>query len=121
MQIHYTDINAQYFPIVKEGMRRMMINTGAGIRNSVLGIEIAGKTGTTQNPHGENHSMYVGFAPFDNPQIAIAVVVENSGFGATYALPIASLMIEQYISGEVKRSYLLERMENMVTNPNVRR
>ena len=119
LQRNYAEISPEHFIPVVEGMRRMMTHTGGGIRNQVPGVPIAGKTGTTQNPHGENHSMWVGFAPLNDPQIAIAVVVENSGFGATFALPIATLMIEQYILGEVRRTELLNRMENWITNPDV--
>jgi len=64
-------------------------------------IIVCGKTGTAQNPHGKNHSVFIAFAPRDDPKIAIMVVVENAGFGATYAAPIASLMIEKYLRGEV--------------------
>jgi penicillin-binding protein 2 len=60
-------------------------------------IEIAGKTGTAQNPHGKDHSVFICFAPFQDPKIAIAVVVENAGFGATYAAPIAKKMIGAYL------------------------
>ena len=69
-------------------------------------IEVCGKTGTAQNPFGEDHSIFIAFAPRENPQIAIAVYVENVGFGATWAAPIASLMIEKYLKGEVKRTWL---------------
>ena len=64
---------------------------------------MCGKTGTVQNPHGEDHSVFVAFAPRDNPKIAIAVVVENAGFGATWSAPIASLMVEKYISKKINR------------------
>ena len=64
-------------------------------------IIVCGKTGTAQNPHGKDHSVFIAFAPKDNPKIAIAVYVENAGFGATYAAPIASLMIEKYLKGEI--------------------
>ena len=63
---------------------------------------MAGKTGTAENPHGEDHSIFMGFAPVENPKIAIAVVVENAGFGSQWAAPIASLMIEKYIRGYIK-------------------
>jgi penicillin-binding protein 2 len=65
-----------------------------------------------QNPHGENHSAFIAFAPRDNPKIAIAVYVENAGYGSTWAAPIASLMIEKYLNGEVagNRKWLEERM-----------
>ena len=69
--------------------------TATGIRMN--DIKIAGKTGTAQNPHGKDHALFVCFAPFDNPKIAIAVVVENAGFGSTYAAPIAKKMIEAYL------------------------
>jgi len=116
---HETAVDSRHFPAAIEGMRRMMVYTGSGSRLRVPGVQVAGKTGTTQNPHGENHSMFVAFAPLENPQIAIAVVVENSGFGAHFALPIASLMIEQYILGKIGRTDLLERTINTITNPDV--
>jgi len=71
-------------------------------------IAICGKTGTAENPHGEDHSIFFSFAPKEDPQIAIAVYVENAGFGGTYAAQIASLMIEKYIKGDIRpgRKYL---------------
>jgi penicillin-binding protein 2 len=81
----------------------------------------AGKTGTAQNPHGKDHSMFVAFAPLENPKIAIAVVVENAGFGATYAAPIASLMMEKYLNDTIstKRLPLQEAMmkANLIWDP----
>ena len=81
-----------------------------GMRSAVLGgtcrmanlpdIEVCGKTGTAQN-HGKDHSAFMGFAPMDNPKIAIAVYVENGGWGATYGVPIGRLMIEQYLTGKL--------------------
>ena len=68
------------------------------------------KTGTAQNPHGEDHSIFIAFAPRDNPKIAIAVYVENAGFGGTWAAPISSLMIEQYLTGEIKRKEKQKRI-----------
>jgi penicillin-binding protein 2 len=76
----------------------------------VPGVEVCGKTGTAQNPHGKDHSVFVAFAPKDNPKIAIAVYVENGGLGATWAAPIASLMIEKYITKKVTRGDLEKRM-----------
>ena len=75
-------------------------------------IPMCGKTGTVQNPHGDDHSLFIAFAPKDNPQIAIAVVVENSGFGSTWAVPIATLMLEKYLQGEISRKWVEERMVN---------
>jgi penicillin-binding protein 2 len=71
---------------------------------------ICGKTGTAQNPHGKDHSLFVAFAPRENPKIAIAVMVENSGFGATWAAPVASLMMEKYLTDSISRPELYERM-----------
>jgi penicillin-binding protein 2 len=71
-------------------------------------IEICGKTGTAENPHGKDHSLFFGFAPKNNPKIAIGVVMENAGWGATAAAPLASLVIERYLRGEIKRTYLEE-------------
>ncbi len=75
-------------------------------------ISQAGKTGTAQNPHGKDHSLFMAFAPVKNPKIAIAVVVENAGYGATWAAPIASLMMERYLRGYTKRPRLEKRIIN---------
>ena len=74
---------------------------GTGKNAKITGIEICGKTGTAQNPHGEDHSIFIAFAPIKNPKIAIAVYVENGGWGATWAVPIASLMIEKYLTNSI--------------------
>nr|WP_317131535.1 penicillin-binding transpeptidase domain-containing protein [Pedobacter aquae] len=77
----------------------------------MVDIEICGKTGTVQNPHGADHSVFVAFAPRHNPKIAIAVVVENAGFGSTWSAPIASLMIEKYLRDSISRpKYYTERI-----------
>ena len=67
-------------------------------------VEVCGKTGTAENPHGDDHSLFMGFAPKDNPKVAIAVVVENGRFGATNAVPIARLMLQKFFNGEVPES-----------------
>ncbi|MPM03070.1 hypothetical protein SDC9_49329 [bioreactor metagenome] len=82
---------------------------------------MCGKTGTVQNPHGKDHSLFVGYAPRENPVIAIVVVVENAGFGATWAAPVASLMMEQYINGKIERKELYDRISTTVLNPNVKK
>lgn len=101
--VHKTMIDPKYYPPVVEGMR-MAVNEAGGTarRAKIEGITVCGKTGTAQNPHGEDHSVFIAFAPMDNPKIAIAVFVENAGFGGTWSAPIASLMIEKYINGEIK-------------------
>ena len=96
------------------------MTNGTGRYYLIDGIEVAGKTGTAENPHGKDHAVFIGYAPLENPQIAIAVVVENAGFGATWAAPIASLMIEQYLTGEIKRKDLKNRIANAVINESVK-
>ena len=78
------------------------------------GIDYAAKTGTAQNPHGKDHSIFVAYAPFDDPKIAVAVVVENAGFGATWAGPIASLVMEKYLNDTLAagRDKEVERVAN---------
>lgn len=106
-------INSEYFLPIIEGMRGVVDEPGGTARRAKInGITVCGKTGTAQNPHGEDHSVFIAFAPMDNPKIAIAVYVENSGFGGTWAAPIASLMMEKYltdsISDPLKEKRILE-------------
>jgi len=118
-QKYITGILPENFEPVIEGMEGA-VNGGAGstARGARLdSIIICGKTGTAQNPHGKDHSIFVAFAPKDNPQIAIAVYVENAGFGSTFAAPIASLMIEKYLTGSIKRKYLEDYVLKMVLRP----
>lgn len=117
---HETSISPEYFSVVKEGMCRVF-EYGTGRWHKIEGVEMGGKTGTAQNPHGEDHSLFIGFAPKDAPQIVVAVVVENSGFGATWAAPIASLMMEQYLFGEIKREQVFNKMCNTSTHSDVAR
>lgn len=98
-------VEEQHFDIVREGMRRVMEN-GTGQWVQIPDIPSAGKTGTAQNSHGEDHSLFIMFAPFDDPEIAIAVAVENAGYGASAAAPIASLMAEKYLTGEIADTWL---------------
>jgi penicillin-binding protein 2 len=89
------------------------VNTDGGTarRARIPDIIVSGKTGTVQNPHGQNHATFIAFAPFENPKIAIAVFVENSGYGGTWAAPIASLVIEKYLTREVKRTELMQQIK----------
>lgn len=108
---HRPHIRKQYYEDVAEGMRMAVL--GGTCRGANLpGIEVCGKTGTAQNPHGKDHSAFIGFAPYHNPKIAVAVYVENAGFGAAYGVPIGSLMIEKYLTGEISpaRKGIEERM-----------
>jgi len=117
---HNLDIHKQHFDVIKEGMNRVMIY-GTGRHYAVDSLHMAGKTGTVQNPHGRDHAIFIGFAPVEDPQIAVAVVVENAGFGATWACPVASMMIEQYLTGEVKRKDLRKRIGEAVLNESVKK
>jgi penicillin-binding protein 2 len=92
-----TTIPSDIFKIIKEGMHDVTVyGTAAFIK--VPGHEYCAKTGTAQNPHGKNHSLFVCFAPKDDPKIAVAVIVENAGYGATWAGPIGGLMMEKYLN-----------------------
>ena len=105
----YTKIEREYFDMVVDGMRNVVMN-GTGRIAQLDSLTICGKTGTAQNPHGKDHSIFIAFAPMDKPKIAIAVYVENAGFGATWAAPIASLMMEKYLRREVKRPEMEKRI-----------
>ncbi len=99
-----TGIDSAYFTFVQNAMSDAIYGTAT--RAIIPGITICGKTGTAQNPHGEDHSVFMAFAPKENPKIAIAVYVENAGWGGRSAASIASLMMEKYLTGEVKRKPL---------------
>jgi penicillin-binding protein 2 len=94
---HYTTVDPIHFETVIEGMSQVTKGGGTAAGTGVGDIEICAKTGTAQNPHGKDHSLYIAFAPRVNPKIAIAVIIENGGFGATWAAPIANLLIEKYL------------------------
>ena len=114
---HETDMDTRWFDLTAEGMHRVMTN-GTGRWYNIDSLQMCGKTGTAQNPHGKDHAIFIGFAPKDNPKIAVAVVVENAGFGATWAAPIASLLMEQYLTGTVTRKHIYNKMVNAVlTHP----
>jgi penicillin-binding protein 2 len=112
-------IDKEYFEVSIEGMERVV--TAGTARNAyVPGIAVCGKTGTSQNPHGKDHSVFFAFAPKENPKIAIAVFVENAGWGSDYAAPIAGLMIEKYIQGSIspEKQWMEDRMMNLNTQVN---
>lgn len=108
-----TTIDPKHFAPIVEGMDLVM-RAGTGWYSRIDSVAVCGKTGTAENPHGEDHSLFMAFAPKDDPKIAICVVVENSGFGATWAAPIASLMIEKYLKGYIapRRIPMEEKMLN---------
>jgi len=111
----FTVVESEYFDPVIQGMEWAVNGGGSGSTAQIAKLDniiICGKTGTAENPHGDNHSIFIAFAPKDNPKIAIAIVVENAGFGATWAAPIVSLMIEKYLKGSIaeNRKWYEERI-----------
>ncbi len=116
LEKNYTRIDPEHFGTIIDGMEQV-VEAGTARVAKIKGMQICGKTGTAQNPHGKDHSLFVCFAPKDNPKIAIAVMVENSGFGATWAAPIASLMLEKYLNDTITRPELEKRMfdGNLIT------
>ncbi|MGQ1890119.1 penicillin-binding protein 2 [Thermophagus sp. OGC60D27] len=114
LEPHFVNIDSTYFEPVIKGME-LAIWGGEGSTARIAqipGISICGKTGTAQNPHGDDHSIFIAFAPKDNPQIAVAVYVENGSFGSTYGAPIASLVIEKYLRRKIhnNRKWIEKRM-----------
>lgn len=106
------DIKPQYFDPIIEGME-LAATAGTARGAQIEGIRVAGKTGTAQNPHGRDHSVFALIAPVDDPQIVVFCLVENGGWGASVACPIASLIAELYLTGEVKRTAVEENMLNL--------
>lgn len=108
---HETGMSDTIFPYIKRGMAGA-VNFGTAKVAHIDSIQVCGKTGTAENPHGKSHSWFSCFAPEENPQIAVAIIVENAGWGASYAAPIASLVVEKYINGKIaeSRKPLEERM-----------
>jgi penicillin-binding protein 2 len=108
---HTIGIDSANFEIIVDGMEKA-VSGGAGTARAaaIKDIIMCGKTGTAQNPHGDAHSVFVAFAPKENPKIAIAVYVENAGAGATYAAPVASLMIEKYLRDSIGNKALEQKI-----------
>jgi penicillin-binding protein 2 len=104
-------IDQSYFEMIHEGME-LVVSGGTGFWARIPNIRVCGKTGTAQNPHGEDHSIFVAFAPREDPKIAIAVVIENAGFGSLWAAPIAALVMEKYLTGTISQQnqWQLERI-----------
>lgn len=115
----FTKVDTTQFPKVVKGMWRAVNDLGAGGTANIAyipGLNVCGKTGTAQNPHGADHSVFICFAPMDHPKIAVAAFVENGGFGATWAAPMASLMVEKYLNGEISEGYRAALAERMRTS-----
>ena len=112
----FCTIEPKYFIPIIEGMKKVIEGKdGTGQNAKIPGIEICGKTGTAQNPHGEDHSIFIAFAPVNEPEIAIAVYIENGGWGSTWAVPIASLMIEKYLNKTITNT----EQEDFILNGNL--
>ncbi|MEP7196730.1 MAG: penicillin-binding transpeptidase domain-containing protein [Saprospiraceae bacterium] len=109
-------INKEYFEPVIEGMEKA-VEAGTATKAFFPGISICGKTGTSQNPHGEDHSVFFAFAPKINPKIAIAVYIENAGWGGDVAAPIGSLVIEKYLQDTISRKSLETKMIDLIIRP----
>jgi len=109
----YTTVDPEHFDFISNAMLDVFEGEyGTARWFKVDSLLMGGKTGTVQNPHGDDHSMFIAFAPYNKPKIALSVIVENSGFGTTWAAPIATLLIEKYLNGKTQRPWLEERMIN---------
>lgn len=120
-----TKIDSAYFETVIQGMY-LAVNgepgSGSTARNAqIKDITVCGKTGTAENPHGEDHSIFIAFAPKDNPKIAIAVYIENGGFGGTWAAPTAKLMIEKYLNDSISVPWWEQYILNAEINYNAKK
>ncbi len=100
---NYAKVKPEYFEMVHDGMQKVF-ESGTARASAVKGITMCGKTGTAQNPHGENHSVFMCFAPRENPKIAVAALVENAGQGARFAAPIATLLVEKYLTDSISEN-----------------
>ncbi len=112
----YPKVDSSYFKLAVQGMY-MAVNGGGSAGGTAFsaaipGKDVCGKTGTAQNPRGADNSVFICFAPKDNPKIAVAAYIENAGFGATWACPIASLLVEKYLTGGIReeRKYVEDRV-----------
>ena len=112
----YPKVDSSYFKLAVQGMY-MAVNGGGSAGGTAFaaaipGKDVCGKTGTAQNPRGADNSVFICFAPKDDPKIAVAAYIENAGFGATWACPIASLLVERYLTGEIRpeRKYVEDRV-----------
>ncbi|MBQ9137880.1 MAG: penicillin-binding protein 2 [Alistipes sp.] len=110
---HYTPVDKRHFETIIKGMWRAVNQDGTCQTAKLPGLDVCGKTGTAQNPQGDDHSTFISFAPRNNPKIAIAVYVEHGVWGATAAVPIASLIEEMYLTDTITRPWLVEHVKNL--------
>ena len=106
------DVAEAYYDVVIDAMEAVVTTGTANQAFIDANTLVCGKTGTVENPHGEDHSVFIGFAPKENPQIAVAVIIENAGGGGSWAAPTASLIMEKYIKGDIAYTYRLARIKN---------
>lgn len=112
-QRNNTTVDSSYFNLIHDAMQAVIEEAGGTARKAkVPGVTVCGKTGTVENPHGEDHSVFMAFAPRENPKIALAVYIENAGFGGTWAAPLSSLLIEKYLTGNISDKEKEERVLN---------
>jgi penicillin-binding protein 2 len=118
-----TNVSQRNINIIKKGMW-LVVNGGGGTAKNIRSTEvaIAGKTGTVQNVHGRNHSLFIGFAPYENPKIAVAVLFENAGYGADVAAPVAEQVILAYLrsTGDIKAKENKEEPKKKVEKDSVK-
>jgi penicillin-binding protein 2 len=108
---NYVGVDDKYFDVVQEGMYGVVnVPGGTATHIKLDDIVICGKTGTAQNPHGENHSVFMCYAPRENPKIAVGILIENAGFGGTWAAPIAALIVEKYLKGKTSKPAMEKQM-----------
>lgn len=119
LQKHFCMVDRVHFDTVVAGMAKVCKPGGTAGRVGIPGIDICGKTGTAQNPHGKDHSIFIAFAPREQPKIAICVIVENGGYGAEYAAPIANLMIERYLSEDKTKESAKPELMKRILNANL--
>lgn len=103
--------------VIKAGMRKVVSEGPSRYYTNNPEVPTAGKTGTAQNPHGRDHGWFTSFAPYDDPQIVVSVLIENGGYGSISAAPVAAVLIEKYIEGEISRNYVYNYVLNFVSRP----
>ncbi len=107
-------VKDEYLEVVKSGMKGVVQEGSGRLYAKTEIIDLAGKTGTAENPHGFSHGWFTSFAPYDNPEIVVTVFLENAGFASTSAAPIASLVLEKYLTREINRPYTYNYVKNWV-------
>jgi penicillin-binding protein 2 len=103
--------------IVRAGMRKVVSEGPSRYYTNNSEVPTAGKTGTAQNPHGRDHGWFTSFAPFDDPRIVVSVLIENGGYGSISAAPVAAVLIEKFIEGEISRNYVYNYVLNFESRP----